>query len=67
MSWNPVNDWIRAGGDHEGKKKRRFIVAGACVAGAVVCALTGGWFFIGTIVLGGVAVIKIKNAITDES
>lgn len=67
MSWNPVNDWIRAGGSHEEKKKRRFIVAGLCIAGAVACAFAAPVGLIGTVVLGGVAVVKIKNALTDES
>lgn len=67
MSWNPVNDWIRAGGTHDEKKKRRLIVAAACAAGA------GFSFFLGPIgigvaaVLGVVAVVKVKNALTDES
>jgi len=67
VSWNPVNDWIRAGGDHDGKKKRRLIVAGVCGGLAALCALAAPIGLIGTVVFGAIAVIKIKNAATDES
>ena len=35
---NPVNEWIRDGGDQKGKNKRRMIVAGICAVVAIVAA-----------------------------
>jgi len=68
MELNFVNAWIRAGKDHAEKKKRRLIVAGVCIAGAVVFWSTCGPIgLIGSAILGVVAAIKIKNAFTDES
>ena len=69
MSWNPVNDWIRAGDTHDEKKKRRFIVAGVCGAGALAALLLiGGIFGVGiAIALAVVAVVKVENAMTDDS
>lgn len=35
---NPINEWIRGGGDQKGKNKRRMIVAGVCAVVAIVAA-----------------------------
>lgn len=67
MSWNPVNDWIRAGDTHEEKKKRRFIVAAVCGIGAAALLVAGPIGWVGSAILGVVAVVKVKNALTDES
>lgn len=64
---NFVNKWIREGGAPDEKKKRRLIVAGACFVGAAVCALAAPIGLVGTVVLAGIGIIKLKNAATDES
>lgn len=64
---NIVNKWIIGDGTHEGKKKRRLLVAVACAVGAVACLLAGPIGLVGAIPLGVIALVKVKNAATDNS
>ena len=64
---NFVNDWIRDGETHKSKKKRRLIIASACFAGAALGLLAFPIGLVATIPLGIIGVVKIKNAVTDNS
>lgn len=66
MAWNPANIFIRGAKTAAGKDKRRYIIAGACLAGAVALLFVPyGW--IGSIVLALIAGKKVWNAKTDET
>ncbi len=67
MEINFVNAWIRAGKTPEKKRQRRLIVAGVCVAAAIGCAFAFPVGLIGTFIFGGIALVKFKNAATDET
>lgn len=61
---NAINDWIRGGNTPKGKDKRRYIVAGVCiVAGLIGIPFTYGV----SLILVGVGVWKIKNALLDDT
>lgn len=61
---NPVNEWIRKGGDLKGKNQRRLVVAGVCAAIGVACApFTYG----GSLLLLLVTAAKIRNVMRDKS
>lgn len=64
---NAINDWIRAGDTHKGKKQRRLIIAGACFTGAALCTLAAPVGLVGTAILGAIGAVKIKNALTDNT
>ncbi len=61
---NFVNKWIRDGGSPEGKDGRRLVVAGVC--GALAIGFLFVWWPI-SVLLGAVAVVKLKNAWVDKS
>lgn len=64
---NFVNDWIRDGETHSGKKKRRLIIAGVCFGGAVLGLLAFPIGLVVTIPLALIGVVKVKNALTDKT
>ncbi len=66
---NFVNKWIRGEGSPQGKDKRRKIVAFVAIVAGVICAIAIPQpIGIGVgIVLGGLAAIKLKNAVTDDT
>ena len=61
---NPINDWIRKAKTPKEKDKRRYIVAGCLlIAGVLLAVPTYGV----SLILCGIALVKVKNALTDET
>lgn len=61
---NPVNKWIRDGKTPKEKDRRRYIVAGVLiVAGLALAMPTYGV----SLILAGIGLIKIKNALVDDT
>ncbi len=61
---NFVNDWIRDAKTPKAKDKRRYVIAGACIVGGVILIpFTYGV----SLILVGIGVVKIKNALTDDT
>lgn len=60
---NPVNEWIRDGGDLKGKNKRRWIVAGVCAVIAIGAAPFTYGISLGLLI---VSAAKIRNVLRDK-
>ena len=61
---NPVNDWIRAGKTPKEKDKRRYIVAGVLLVLGLALAVPSYGV---SLVLCVIALVKVKNALTDDT